>query len=97
MKIQITKISGVKSCWTIVYSGDFVNNGVTNGSNHAGLVFEEEITCYDTPRGSVRCVPVGGTYDDTTLHGGPGGIGVDNCPSGYNYLGKVTITILTIL
>ena len=40
------------------------------------------------PRGSVRCVPVGGTYDDTTLQGGPGGIGVDNCPSGYNYLGK---------
>ena len=31
---------------------------------------------------------MGGTYDDAALHGGPGGLGVDACPSAYNYLGK---------
>ena len=49
-----------------------------------GLGFQQP--CFHTL--SLRCVPVGGTYDDTTLHGGPGGLGVDACPSAYNYLGK---------
>ena len=48
-------IDAMEGFGAYLYSGEVVSN-VTNGSNFAGLVFEEEISCYDTPRGSVRCV-----------------------------------------
>ena len=49
-------IDAMEGFGAYLYSGDVVSNTSANGSNYAGLVFEEEISCYDTPRGSVRCV-----------------------------------------
>ncbi len=61
-----------------------------SGDDYGGQVYEEELSCYDMPRGSVRCVPIGGKALDNTLEGGgPDGLGTSTCPAGYNYLGKV--------
>jgi hypothetical protein len=62
----------------------------TNDTNYGVQVFEEELACYDTPRGSVRCVPIAGKHDANQMTGGaPNAQSTNACPSPYKYLGKV--------